>query len=132
MDTNNNGFLIRRPSTALAIRSEPLEPPVTPVADIYETSDAFVIRLDMPGALKESISVVIEADTLSVQGKAEMTHLKSAVLLYGEIGTRSYARRFGLGDGLDRGAVEARFENGVLEVTIPKAESLKARLIQIK
>lgn len=132
MDTNNNGSLIRRPGTALAKRSEPLEPPVIPVADIYETSDAFVIRLDMPGAVKESISVVIAAGTLSVQGKAELPHLKNAELVFSEIGIRNYARRFNLGDGLERGAIEALFENGVLEITIPKAESSKARVIQIK
>lgn len=132
MDTNNTGDLIRRPSTALAIRPEPLEPPVTPVADIYETSDAFVIKLDMPGAVKESISVTVEPGNLAVKGKVESYAREKGELVYSEIGRRSFARNFNLGSGVDSGSIEAEFENGILGITIPKTESLKAREIKIK
>jgi len=132
MDTNNTGDLIRRPSSALAKRPEPLEPPVTPVADIYETADAFVIKLDMPGAVKDSISVIIEPGILAVKGKVDSHHHENGKLVYSEIGSRSYSRRFNLGDGIDSGNIEAQFENGVLGVTIPKTESLKAREIKIQ
>jgi len=132
MDTNNTGDLIRKPSTALAKRPEPLEPPVTPVADIYETADAFVIKLDMPGAVKDSIGVLVEPGILAVRGKVESYHPENGKLVYSEIGTRSYARTFNLGDGVDGGNIEAQFENGVLGITIPKTDSLKAREIKIK
>ncbi|HTY37931.1 MAG TPA: Hsp20/alpha crystallin family protein [Bacteroidota bacterium] len=132
MDTNNHGDLIRRPSSALAKRPEPLEPPMTPVADIYETADAFVIKLDMPGAEKESISVTIEPGMLAVKGKAESHKLINGQLVFSEIGRRIYERRFNLGEGVDGSKVEAQFENGVLGITIPKADILKAREINIK
>lgn len=131
MDTNDTGDLIRRPSTALAIRPEPVEPPVSPVADIYETSDAFVIKLDMPGAVKDSISVTVEQGNLAVKGKVESYHREVGKLVYSEIGKRSYARTFNLGGGIDIGNIEAQFENGVLGITLPKAESLKAHEIKI-
>ncbi len=132
MDTNNTGDLIRRPSHALAKRPEPVEPPVTPVADIYETAHAFVIRLDMPGAVKDSISVIVEPGVLAVKGKVESRHQESGELVFSEIRRRNYARTFNLGDGVDSGNIEAQFENGVLGITIPKTESLKAREINIK
>jgi len=131
MDTNNTGDLIRRPISALARRPEPLEPPVTPVADIYETADAFVIRLDMPGAVKDSISVIVEPGILAIKGKVDMGHRENSKLVYSEIGERSYSRTFNLGDGVDTDHIEAQFENGVLGITIPKTESLKAREIKI-
>ena len=132
MDTNNYGDLIRRPSSALAKLPEPLEPPMTPVADIYETADAFVIKLDMPGAEKESISITIEPGILAVKGKAESHHQKDGELVFSEVGRRSYVRRFNLGDGVDSNQIEALFENGVLGITIPKIDSVKAREIKIK
>jgi HSP20 family protein len=131
MDNNNTGDLLRRPSSALAKRPEPLEPPVTPVADIYETADAFVINLDMPGAVKDSISVIVEPGILAVKGKVD-SHRENGELVFSEIGRRSYARSFNLGDGVDGGNIEAQFENGVLGITIPKTESLKAREIKIR
>ena len=132
MDTNNTGDLIRRPISALAKRPEPLEPPVTPVVDIYETADAFIIKLDMPGAVKGSISVIVEPGTLAVKGKVESHHRVDGRLVFSEIGKRSYARTFNLGNGVDSGNVEAQFENGILGITIPKSVSQKAREIIIK
>jgi len=132
MDTNNTDDLIRRPSNALAKRPELLEPPVTPVADIYETADAFVIKLDIPSAVKDSISVVVEPGVLAVKGKVDSLYRESGKLVYSERGQRSYARSFNLGDGVDSGSIEAQFENGVLGITIPKTESLKAHEIIIK
>jgi HSP20 family protein len=132
MDTNNTGDLIRKPSSALAKRPEPLERPVTPVADIYETADAFVIKLDMPGAVKDSISVLVEPGILAVKGKVEPPHREDGKLVFSEIGSRRYVRSFNLGDGVDGGNIEAKFENGVLGITVPKTESLKAREIKIK
>jgi HSP20 family protein len=132
MDNNNTGDLIRRPSSALAKRPEPLEPPVTPVADIYETAGAFVIKLDMPGAEKDSISIIVEPGILAVKGKVEPRPGENERLVFSEIGKRSYARTFNLGDGVDCGNIEAQFENGVLGITVPKTESLKAREIKIK
>ncbi len=132
MDTNNTGDLIRRPSSALALRSEPFEPPVTPVADIYETADAFVIKMDMPGAVKNSISVTVEPGILAVTGKIEPYTRENGKLVYSEIRRQTYARRFNLGGGVETGNIEAQFENGVLGITIPKTESIKAREIKIK
>jgi len=132
MDTNNNGDLIRRTSNALVKLPEPLVTLMTPVADIYETADAFVIKLDMPGAQKESISVVAESGCLTVKGNAEPHNRENGELVFSEIGRRGYARRFNLGDGVDISKIEAQFENGVLGIAIPKTESLKAREIIIK
>jgi HSP20 family protein len=132
MDTNNSGDLLRGTSRALAKRPEPFVSLMTPVADIYETADAFMIRLDMPGVGKESISVVAEQGCLVVKGNAEPHDRENGELVFSEIGRRGYSRRFNLGDGVDISRIEAKCEDGVLGITIPKAESLKAREINIR
>lgn len=132
MDTNKSGELARRPGSALAKRAEPLETPVAPVADIYETADAFVIKLDMPGAVKDSISVRVEPGLLSVRGRVMSDHRENADLLLSEIVRKNYFRAFNLGEGVDPNNVQAVFQEGVLEITVPKTDAMKAREIQIK
>ncbi len=132
MDTDRNGELARTPSSALAKRPEPLETPVAPVADIYETADAFVIKLDMPGTVKDSISVRVEPEILSVRGKVAAPHREGSTLLFNEIVRKRYFRTFQLGEGVDRSNIQAGFQEGVLEIVIPKTDTMKAREIQIK
>jgi HSP20 family protein len=132
MDIENDGQLARRPIMALARWSEPLEPPAAPASDIYETSDAFVLSLEMPGAVKDSLSVTVRAGTLTVKGEVAPHHRADATLVFREIGRRRYFREFNLGQGLDRDNIQAQFGNGVLAVTIPKTDAMKLRTIHIK
>jgi len=132
MDIENQGELTRRPSMALARWSEPLEPPVAPVADIYETANEFVLTLEMPGAVKESICVTVQAGTMAVKGEVAPLHRDPAALVFREIGRRKYFREFNLGQGLDRDNIQAQFENGILALVIPKTDAMKLRTIQIK
>ena len=132
MDIENEGEMSRRPSMALARWTEPLEPTVVPGADIYETADAFMLSLEMPGAVKESMSVTVQAGTLAVKGEVAPHHRDGATLVFTEIGRRKYFREFNLGQGLDRDNIQAQFENGVLAVLIPKTDAMKLRTIQIK
>ena len=104
---------------------------VLPEADIFETPDAFVISLDMPGAAKESIAVTLEKGTLDVQASVQPVHGEKATLVYREIRTTGYHRAFTLGEGIDRKNIDAHYEEGVLTVKLLKSEELKPRQITI-
>ena len=132
MDTNNKDGMMRKPITALSNRPAPLEVTVTPIADIYETADAFVIRLDMPGASKGTISVTAEPGYLAAKGVVAPYHAQTGTLLLAEIPRRNYLREFHLGQGASHENVEALFENGVLTITVPKTEEMKSKTIQVK
>jgi len=120
----NNSLPVARPGTH--------ETFITPFADVYETPEAFVLMVDMPGATKESINVSMERGTLVVKAPVEPYHKKNAVLLFNELRTSSYYRVFNLGDGVDRDNVDAQFEQGVLAIKLFKSEELKPREIHIK
>jgi len=132
MTKNGEVALVRRGNDALARTMEPLEDFVIPAADIYETSDAFILKIDMPGVQKESIRVLVEPGQLQVKGLIAQLYKETTHLVFSEIRKASFYRRFNIGSGIDTANIEANFENGVLTVTLQKHELSKVREIPIK
>ena len=131
MAKKNQVALIRRGEYALARRMEPKVEYITAVADIFETQDAFVVKLDMPGSSNNGIKVSVESDILTVRGAVPSHHREQSRVLMREIDTLSYFRAFNLGEGLATERIEAEFENGVLTLLIPKTDDYKIREIPI-
>lgn len=132
MTKNGEVALVRKGNDALARRMEPLEDFVTPAADVFETQDAFVLKVDMPGVRKESISVQIEPGELQIKGLIDQLYRETSNLVYSEIRKASFYRKFNVGNGIDADKIQANFDNGVLTVTLQKNESIKVREIPIK
>lgn len=104
---------------------------LTPAVDIYETKDDVVLLVDLPGVSKDGLSLNITKDELTIKGEMNKGISKDEELLYGEMNYGDYYRGFTLSDVLDREKVSAKLENGVLELTLPKAERVKPREIPI-
>jgi len=104
---------------------------VMPVADIYETPEAFVLSLDMPGARKEGISLTMEQGLLHVSAGFDRLHGPGADFLRREIRATGYRRAFTLGEGIDRSNVQASFEEGVLTVKLYKSAEMMPRDIPV-
>lgn len=132
MTRKNDAAIIRRENGAIIRRPEVPEEFVTPAADIFETGNAFVVRLDMPGAERESIQVIAEGNELRVKARVPGLHKEQATLIYNEIVRVSYFRRFNLTPGIDTGRIGAEFEDGVLTVTIPKSDHATSKEIRIQ
>jgi len=131
MENNKHDAIIRKESGALMKQPESMEKIVAPVADIFETADAFVVKLDLPGAIKESVGLSIGPNLLTVKARIVPQHKEDAKLLFSEIGCKSYLREFNLGDGVDHEKISAQFEDGVLTIILPKTDSVKAKEIPI-
>ncbi len=108
------------------------EPYVAPLADIYETPEAYVLLLDMPGAARQGISVRLERNTLFVKAPVELSHGADATMLHREHMTGGYERAFALGEDINPDTIDAQFENGVLTVKLFKSERVKPREITIR
>ena len=130
MEQGKNNAVMRRASEAI-VKHDVNERVVIPVADIFETTDAFVLKLDMPGATKENIQLHIEPNQLSVEGAINRQENGNNTVLLAEIGRKKYFREFNIGSGVDHEKTSAQFEDGVLTITLPKVEEAKAREIQI-
>ena len=132
MENNKMVSLIRIGSQALMKKPGERENIIVPAADIYETAQAFIVKLDMPGASKEVINVTVDSKTLRIYCKPMRSENKNGISLYSEIGEKSYLREFNLGTGILLDTIQALFENGVLNITLPKSEEIKTREIQIQ
>ena len=105
---------------------------LVPPADIYETAEGITLHVDLPGHDPKSIEVKVENDTLSLKSerKAERSDKEGARRLERSFGV--YARSFVLPRTVDASRVEARYENGVLTLTLPRREEARPRVVEVK
>ncbi|MBI4634318.1 MAG: Hsp20/alpha crystallin family protein [Deltaproteobacteria bacterium] len=105
-----------------------------PKVDIYETRDAIVIIADMPGVSTDSVEVTLEKNILTIKGTAlAPTRTGSYTAVYAECEPGGeYRRNFTISNEVDREKIEATVKNGVLRLTLRKAELLKVRKISVK
>ena len=118
-----------RPSRVLAAFGET----AMPALDVYQTPNEVVVKAALPGVKSEDISIDITGSTLTIKGehKAE-EEVKKEDYLYQERRYGSFSRSVVLPSGLKPDKAEATMEDGVLTVTIPKAEEVKAKTIKVK
>ena len=103
-----------------------------PAMDLAETDDHFVLRADLPGLSEQDVSIELEDNVLTVSGERKTEHeerQEGYVRVERAFGT--FRRSLTLPEGVDPDAVEASFDNGVLEVRIPKPEERKPRKVAI-
>jgi HSP20 family protein len=118
-----------RPSRALAAIREV----GASALDIYQAADEIVVKAALPGLKPEDISIDITGDVLTVKGetKAEQ-EIKREDYLYQERRYGAFSRTVILPGGLRSDKAEATMEDGVLALTIPKAEEAKPKAISVK
>ena len=102
-----------------------------PLADIYETDDALTVVLEMPGVTKEGVTVDLENNRLKVEGEIDYTKYKDLEPVYTEYNVGHYRRAFTLSNKIDQSRIDAKLADGVLTLTLPKAEEAKPRKITV-
>jgi HSP20 family protein len=105
-----------------------------PRVDIVEEKDAYKITADMPGLDKKDITVEIRNGVLAISGekKEEKTERDKNRYYHFERRFGSFCREFALPDHVDGEHVEAKYANGVLELTLKKTEAAKPKAIDVK
>ncbi len=104
----------------------------TPSVDIYQTAEAFVVLIDMPGARKEAICVSMDRGALVVKAPIEPYHAGNPTLLRTGINGSGYYRAFNLGEGIDTEDVDARYTDGVLTLKLFRREESRPKRIRIR
>jgi HSP20 family protein len=103
---------------------------VTPVANILETADGYILEAEMPGVAKDGLDVTVENGELIIIGRRADKDLPGAPL-YRESRPLDYRRVFDLDPSIDTSRIVAKMEQGILTLTLPKAEQVKPRRIQV-
>ncbi|MCE1187689.1 MAG: Hsp20/alpha crystallin family protein [Ignavibacteria bacterium] len=104
-----------------------------PVTDIYENNDAYSLKLDLPGMKKEDVKLSFSNGTLKVSGeRIQEKDDKNGKFHRVERTYGKFYRSFTLPEHIKSDAIEAEFINGQLLITIPKAEEVKPKELDIK
>ena len=127
MDNIWGDYGTSRPITAAGIAAESM-----PKTNMYDKGDHFEVIAEVPGFAKENLDIKIQGNYLEISG----THQADAPEGYDvhrvERGTTSFSRSFTLPSDVDSEKTEASLKNGLLVLTLPKAEAAKPKQITVK
>jgi HSP20 family protein len=104
-----------------------------PALDVTERDDEYVIKADLPGVKKEDIAITMENGvlTISAETKDEKEEKEGERVIRQERRYGKYVRSLRLGTEIDEKKVKAAYKDGVLELTLPKAEAVKPKKISV-
>lgn len=105
-------------------------PTVMPM-DAWRQGDRFFVRIDLPGVDPDSIDLTVEKDVLTVSADRRWERGDGEQVLVAERPQGRWSRQLFLGDALDAERIEARYEHGVLTITLPVAEAAKPRKVAV-
>ncbi|MDI5984554.1 Hsp20/alpha crystallin family protein [Halomonas sp. M4R5S39] len=122
----------KREETRELTTPEQREPAMLPPVDIYEEGNALHLLADLPGVKRESLSIEVDNNVLSLEGEIQVDMPEGISATYAEVRAQRFARRFTLSHEIDGDAIEARVDNGVLHLVLPKKDSHRTRRIEIQ
>lgn len=99
----------------------------TPPANVEELDDQYILSIYAPGFEKEDFEIRIKDETLVVAGKINQEMTEDAFRWRRkEFGARSFERYFQLNEKIDKNSISAKYEDGVLKITLPKLEGFES------
>src|SRR5687767_8593886 len=104
--------------------------PVMPM-DAYRRNGDFVVHFDLPGVDPSSIDLTVEKNVLTVAAERSWTRAEGDQVLVAERPQGRFSRQLFLGERLDHDRVEARYDHGVLTLTVPVAEAAKPKKVEV-
>ena len=103
---------------------------LTPLANILETKDGYVLEAEMPGVNKDGLDITVENGELTIVGRRAAAEPRGREV-YRESRTLDYRRTFELDPSIDTAKVTAHLDQGVLTLHLPMADSVKPRKIAV-
>ena len=103
-----------------------------PTTDIFETDEALTVVMEMPGVDKANIHIGVENDVLTVDGRIDFSKYEKLQPVHTEYNIGHYRRSFTLSSTrINQDKIQAKMKDGVLSLTLPKAEQTKPRRIAV-
>lgn len=103
-----------------------------PAMDVTETDDELVLKADLPGLDRDDVAVEIKDGVLTISGERKAEHREDSDGYFRvERAFGAFSRSVQLPEGVDADAVKARFDKGVLQVSVPKPQERKPHRVEI-
>ena len=118
-----------------SIRGTEVTSQLQPLLDVYETDSTVEVSVDLPGVEKKDVEVNVSNGLLTISGERKNTTGESTEgRIWQEISFGTFKRSFELTDAVVEDKIKAQFKNGVLKISLPKAEEIKptVRKISVK
>jgi HSP20 family protein len=106
------------------------EQSIAPMASVIEENDGYTLWVEMPGVNKEGLELSIENNELAIVGRRSLPAI-DGTLIHRESRSENFRRSFELDPSIDANKISAKMDQGILTVTLPKAEHVKPRKIAV-
>jgi HSP20 family protein len=103
---------------------------IAPVSSLTEDGDGYTLQVEMPGVNKEGLEISVENNELTIIGSRSLPTL-DGTLIHRESRRQNFRRSFELDPSIDTGKISARIDQGVVTLSLPKAEQVKPRKITV-
>jgi HSP20 family protein len=103
---------------------------ITPAATVLENTDGYTLEVEMPGVSKENLEMWVEKNELTILGRRSPLSVEGT-LIHRESRSENFRRSFELDPSIDADKISAKIEQGVVTLTLPKAEQVKPRKIAV-
>ena len=103
-----------------------------PTADIFETEEALAVVLEMPGVDRNNIDVNVDNGVLTIEGRIDFNKYEGLQPVYSEYNIGPFRRSFRISSQVDQDKIQAEMRDGVITLTLPKAEEAKPRRIEVR
>lgn len=103
---------------------------IAPAATVLENTDGYTLEVEMPGVSKEDLEMWVENNELTILGRRAVPSVEGT-LIHRESRSENFRRSFELDPSIDAGKISAKVEQGVVTLTLPKAEQVKPRKITV-
>ena len=103
---------------------------IAPAATVLENADGYTLEVEMPGVSKENLEMWVENNELTILGRRSMPSVEGT-LLHRESRSENFRRGFELDPSIDAEKISAKIDQGVVTLTLPKAEQVKPRKIAV-
>ncbi|HLI05948.1 MAG TPA: Hsp20/alpha crystallin family protein [Ktedonobacteraceae bacterium] len=100
-------------------------------ANLYETADGYTLQLPMPGVKPEDVEITVQQDTLNLKWETKVQFPEGATVHWNGFQGGQYQQSFTLPSPINPDRVEAHYNDGVLTLSLPKAEHARARTIKV-
>lgn len=107
-------------------------PALLPPVDVFEDAGGITLRADLPGVDKESLSIRVDGEVLTIDAPISLGEAREMQPVYVEVRAPRFRRSFTLSRELDTSKIEASLKTGVLTLHVPKLEHAKPRRIEVR
>ena len=103
---------------------------IVPPASVIEAGDGYTLELEMPGVAKDGLDISVENNELTIVGRRSLPKIEGA-LIHHESRPENFQRTFKLDPSIDGDKISAKIEQGLVSLTLRKAEHIKPRKIPV-